>query len=179
MSHQSPQSVLRAFSPSCYPEGLQCSPNLYTQPPLTMGKHKPASCFSLVIVIQHLFCGDFCCCCCYAALWDSKAPHWPHLWEGFLLCGNFSTFMIPSPGWVCVLKSFVSLLVFIFYPTSFWRDWFAFLGIWDPPPAFRSCSMEVASHADDLSMYLWGKCGRLILFLHHLGTTCPSPCILH
>ena len=115
----------------------------------------------------------------YAALWDFKAPHWPNLWEGFLLCGNFSTFMTPSPGWVSVLKSFVSLSVFIFCPTSFWRDWFAFLGIWDCPPAFRSYSVEVVPHTDDLSMYLWGESGRLILFLHHLGTTCPSPCILH
>ena len=63
----------------------------------------------------------------------------------------------PSPGWVSVLKSFVSLLVFIFCPPSFWRDWFAFLGISGPPPAFRSCSVEVAPHADDLSMYLWGR----------------------
>ena len=29
-------------------------------------------------------------------------------------------------------------------------------GIWDPPLAFRSCSVQVAPHADDLSMYLWG-----------------------
>ena len=33
------------------------------------------------------------------------------LWEGFLLCGNFSSFKIPSPGQVSVPNSFVSLFV--------------------------------------------------------------------
>ena len=39
-----------------------------------------------------------------------------HLWEGFLLRGNFSSFMTPSPGWISVPKSFVS--VFLFYILS-------------------------------------------------------------
>ena len=38
------------------------------------------------------------------------------LGEGFLLCGNFS-FMTPSPGWVSVPNSFVSL--YIFYILSY------------------------------------------------------------
>ena len=38
-----------------------------------------------------------------------------HLWEGFLLCGNFS-FMTPSPGWISVPKSFFA--VFLFYILS-------------------------------------------------------------
>ena len=44
----------------------------------------------------------------YVALWDSKTPH---LWEGFLLFGNFS-FTTPSPGQVSLPNSFVSLSVF-------------------------------------------------------------------
>ena len=38
-----------------------------------------------------------------------------HLWEGFLLCGDFllpNSFPTPSPGWVSILKSFVSISVF-------------------------------------------------------------------
>ena len=93
----------------------------------------------------------------YAALWDSKAPHWPHLWEGFLLCRNFSSFTTPSPAGVSVPKSFVSLFVFILCSTSFWRDWFSFLGIWDPPSAFRNCSVGVAPHSDHSLMFLWGR----------------------
>ena len=32
------------------------------------------------------------------------------LWEGFLLCENISSFTTPYPGWISVLKFFVSLL---------------------------------------------------------------------
>ena len=34
------------------------------------------------------------------------------LWEGFLLCGNFSSFTTPSPGQVSIPKSFVFVSVF-------------------------------------------------------------------
>ena len=47
-------------------------------------------------------------------------------------------------------------LSFIFCPTSFRREWAAFLGAWCPLPAFRSCFMEVAQHSNDLLMNLWG-----------------------
>ena len=43
-------------------------------------------------------------------------PHTP-LWEGFLLCGNFSSFTAPSLGQVSVLNSFVSF--FVFYILSY------------------------------------------------------------
>ena len=35
-----------------------------------------------------------------------------HLWEGFLLCGNFSSFMTPFSGQVSIPTAFVSLFVF-------------------------------------------------------------------
>ena len=38
-------------------------------------------------------------------------------WEGFLVFGNFSCFTTPSPGWLSVPNSFVSL--FIFYILSY------------------------------------------------------------
>ena len=68
-----------------------------------------------------------------------------------------TSFTTASPQWVSVPKSLVSLFVFIFCFTSFQRDLFAFLGIWGPPPVFRSCSVEIAPHADDLLMYLSGR----------------------
>ena len=40
-----------------------------------------------------------------------------HRWEGFLLFGNFSSFATPSPGWVSIPNSFVSL--FVFYILSY------------------------------------------------------------
>ena len=42
------------------------------------------------------------------------------LWEGFLMCGDISSFFTLSPGWVSVPKSFVSVFVFyiLFYLLS-------------------------------------------------------------
>ena len=87
------------------------------------------------------------------------------------MCGNFSSFMTPFTGQVPIPKSYVSLFVFILCPVSFLGDWFAFLDIWGPLPAFSICSVEVAPHADDILMYIWeGESGLPILFLCHLGT---------
>ena len=79
--------------------------------------------------------------------------------------------MTPFTGQVPIPKSYVSLFVFILCPVSFLGDWFAFLDIWGPLPAFSICSVEVAPHADDILMYIWeGESGLPILFLCRLGT---------
>ena len=54
-------------------------------------------------------------------------------------------------------SSSITLLSSVFCPTSFRREWAAFLGAWCPPPAFRSCFVKVAQHSDDLLMNLWGR----------------------
>ena len=178
MSCSCPQSVLRAFNSGPYPKDQQRSPRLHTQHTLTAGGCSVWAASPLVIAIWREFCGDFFFFPVYAALWDPKTHHWLNLWEGFLLWGNFSSFTTPSPGGISFPELFVSLFVFIFCPTSFWRDWVAFLGICSPPPAFRSCFVEVAPRVDNLLMYLWGRkwcicggeSGAPLLFLHHLGT---------
>ena len=48
-------------------------------------------------------------------------------------------------------------LSFIFCPTTFRREWAAFLGAWCPLPGFRSCFVVFAQHSNDLSMNLWGE----------------------
>ena len=48
-----------------------------------------------------------------------------------------------------VLSSFVFHFVFIFFTVSLQGDWFAFLEIWGPLPAFRRCSVGIVPHADD------------------------------
>ena len=58
---------------------------------------------------------------------------------------------------VSIQKSFVSFLIFVFCPTSFWRDSFAFLGIRGPRSTFKSYSMGVAPHAGNLLMYFFGE----------------------
>ena len=46
---------------------------------------------------------------------------------------------------------------FIFCPTSFQRQWVAFLGIWCPLLVIRSCFVEFAQRSNVLSMNLWGR----------------------
>ena len=107
---------------------------------------------------RHIFCGVFyfssrLCC-------PLKFQNFPQTlqWEGFLLFGNFSFTTPPFPGRVSIPNSLTLFLSFIFCPTSFRREWAAFLGAWCPPPAFRSCFVEVAQHSNDLLMILlWWK----------------------
>ena len=51
----------------------------------------------------------------------------------------------------------VSLLSFIFFPTSFRRQWAAFLGACCPLPAFRGCFVEFTQHSNVLLMNLLGE----------------------
>ena len=90
--------------------------------------------------------------CC---LWDSKTPHRPAN-ERVSYCVETSppsglSLQDGSPSLI-LLTLFLS---FIFCPTSFHREWAAFLGTWSPPPVFRSCIVEIAQHSNDLLMNLW------------------------
>ena len=54
--------------------------------------------------------------------------------------------------------TFLSLfLSFIFCPTSFQRQWAAFLGAWCTLLAIRSCFVEFAQRSHVLLMNLWGR----------------------
>ena len=88
----------------------------------------------LGVVVRQVFCCFFFFFFSpsYISPWRFHNSRQICLSEGFLLCGNFSSFMIHSPGWVSIPKSVVSDFVFIFCPTSFWREWVAFLGAWFP-----------------------------------------------
>ena len=91
--------------------------------------------------------------CCLLRFQNS--PH-THLWDGFLLCQNFS-FTTPSQDRSPSLTLLPLFLSFLFCPTSFRRECVAFLGAWCPPPVFRSCFVEVAQHLNDLLMNLSGR----------------------
>ena len=71
--------------------------------------------------------------------------------------GNFSSFMTLSQDGSPSLTILSLFLSFIFCPTSFQRQWAAFLGAWCPLPAFRSCFVEFAQCSNVLSMNLWGR----------------------
>ena len=70
--------------------------------------------FPLATVVRCVFCEFFLffplsCLCCPLRFQNFQQVC---LWEGFLLFGNFSFLTTPSPGWVSVPNSFVSLFVF-------------------------------------------------------------------
>ena len=93
----------------------------------------------------------------YVPLWDSKTPHRP-TGERVSWCLETSLLLRLSPQDRYPSLTLLSLfLSFIFCPTSFQRQWAAFLGAWCPLPEFRSCFVVFAQHSNDLSMNLWGR----------------------
>ena len=83
------------------------------------------------------------------------------LCEGFLLCGDFSSFLTPSPGWVSVPKSFVS--VFVFYILSYlFLKRSGCLAAWCSPPAFR-CLMERLNY-----LIIWKLIGSSMYVLKYI-----------
>ena len=78
-------------------------------------------------------------------------------WECFLVFGNFSLFKDPSQDGSPSLPLLSLFLSFIFFPTSFRRQWAAFLGAWCPLPAFRSQFVAFTQHSNVLLMNLWEK----------------------
>ena len=71
----------------------------------------------LVVAVRSIFC--VCVCVSFFFFTPQLRCHLRFhnslqtcLSEGFLLCGNFSSFTTPSPGWISIPKSFVSVLIF-------------------------------------------------------------------
>ena len=76
----------------------------------------------------------------YVPSWDHKTPHRP-TGERASWCLVISPpSRLPPQDRSLSLTLLFLFLSFIFCPTSFWREWAAFLGAWCPPPAFSSCS---------------------------------------
>ena len=79
----------------------------------------------------------------------------------------------PLESWsqaVTLLNLLSLFLSFIFYPTSFWRDWLLF---W-VPGVLQQLSEDILWKFFNIQMIFWWICGRenglRILFLQHLGT---------
>ena len=77
--------------------------------------------------------------------------------RGFLGVWKLPLLRLPSRGGSPSLTLLSLFLSFIFCPTSFRRQWAAFLGSWCPLPAFRRCFVEFAQHSNVLLMNLWGR----------------------
>ena len=102
------------------------------------------------VVVRRVFYGFvlFCFPPSYVALWGSKTPHRPACERDYCVETSPSQFP-PLGGRVSIPNSMSLFLSFIFCPTSFQREWAAFLGAWCPPLVFRSCFVEVDQHSND------------------------------
>ena len=96
-----------------------------------------------------------------------------HLWEGFLLFGNFSSFMTPCPGQVSIPNSCLSFCLLYFVLPPFEENGLPFwvLG------ALHQHSDVVLWKLLNIQMILWWirgwENGIPVLFFCHLGTA-PS-----
>ena len=135
-------------------------PHLLVHPLLDSGRGRHLHCFSagsyhwahnLCVLIFYLFFSPG-----YVALWGSKAHH-RLASESVSWCLKTSFLRLPSPDRSLSLPLLSLFLSFIFFPTSFRRQWAAFLGAWCPLPAFRSCFVEFTQHSNVFSMNLWGR----------------------
>ena len=139
----------------------QCSLCLPAQPPLASGGYRHLHCFSAVsyrwahnlwVLIIYLFFLPVMLPSVVPRLaTDSAVRVLPGVWK--LLC----FLRLPSPDGAPSLPLLSLFLSFIFFPTSFWRQWAAFLGAWCPLPAFRSCFVEFTQCSNVLLINFWGR----------------------
>ena len=107
----------------------------------------------------------------YVTLWDSKTPHWPAS-ESVSRCFETSPLLrLPSQDRSLSLPHLSLFFSCIFCPTSFQRQWAAFLGAWCPLPAFRSCFVEFAQH----SLFFRWICGEKVVFLFYSSAALGPP----
>ena len=101
---------------------------------------------------------------------DSPVRVFPGVWK------LLSFLNLPSWDGSLALPLLFLFLSFVFFPTSFRRQWSAFLGAWCPLPAFRSCFVEFSQCSNVLFINLWGRKWSPHLFFHHLRTAPSSFC---
>ena len=164
---QPPESLLMVFNTSPFPKDRWGSPHLHTQPPLAVGWHECVSHFSAGNCHSAPFLWWF-----FLVMLPSEIPTYPilpHLLEGFLLCGNLSSFSTPSPG-----------------RSPSWNPFSPFLSLSFVLPHFKEIDLpfwvsgvfhqrsEVVLwkllHMQKIWCICWGESGQPVLFLHYLGT---------
>ena len=103
--------------------------------------------------------------CCSLRFQNSPKTH---LWESFLIFGNFSSFMTPSLGQISILNSFVYLLYFFLPPSKENK-----LPFWVPGVLCQHTEVVLWKLLCIQMIFWWicgGESGLPVLFLHHLGT---------
>ena len=77
----------------------------------------------LGVAVRHIFCSFFFFFPQFWLCYPLRFQNSPHTcwWEGFLVFGNFSSFMTPSLGQVSMPNSFVSIFVFYILSYLLWK----------------------------------------------------------
>ena len=110
--------------------------------------------FLLGVAFRHVICGFYLFSLPVrlpSEIW--KLPSDPPV-RGFPGVWNRPLLRLPSQNGSPSLALLSLFLSFIFCPTSFWRQWAAFLGTWCPLLVIRSCFVEFAQRSNVLSMNL-------------------------
>ena len=133
---------------------LACLP---VQPPLTAGGHELLLCWDLWLGVYSV--GFFSFFFFFPVKLSFEVPKLPTdlLVRGFPGVWKLLLFYDSLPRTGLHLELSSVFLSFIFCSTSFQRQWAALLGVWCPPPEFRSCFVVFAHRSNDLLMNLWGR----------------------
>ena len=121
----------------------------------------------LGVAVRHVICGDF-FPPSYVALWDSKTSH-KLASESFLVFGNFS-FMTPSPGWVSIPNSFVSLFTYYILSYLLLKTMGCLSGCLLSSVSVQKLFCGICCVPMIFRWICGGESGLPVLFLHHLRT---------
>ena len=127
----------------------------------------------LGVVVRHMICGFYLFIFSSRLCCPLRFQHSPQTcqWEGFLVFGNFSSFITPSLGWVSIPNSFVSLFSFyiLFYLLSKTTGCLSGYLVSSANVQKLFCGIFSAFNwsFDELGGGKWSS----LLFLHHLRTT--------
>ena len=140
-----PPIALRAFRPSPYPK--QCHQLLSVSPRLSVADVSVWGAILLGVAFRHVICGVYLFIFppSYVALCDSKTSPRPTGERVSWFLDTSPLLRLPSQGRSPSQTLLSLFLSFIFCPTSFQRQWAAFLGGLCPLPAFRSCFVGLLS----------------------------------
>ena len=104
---------------------------------------------------------------------DSKTPHRPAGWEGFLVFENSSSFTTPSQEWVSICNSFSFYL--LYFVLSHFKD--NGLPFWVPGVLCQLSEVLLWNLLSVQMIFQWicrGESDLPLLFLHHLRTALPG-----
>ena len=115
--------------------------------------------------VGFLFLPQLCC------LLRFQSSPLTHLWEGFLLCVNFSSFTTSSPGQVSIPKSFASVFVFYILSYLLWKRLCCFSGCLVSSTSIQNLfCRSFSTFKLSFHVFFLGESSLPVIFLCHIGT---------